>query len=73
MISIVSDLGTNISKIDSIKSNVAKSFEKVLSITESFLNAEEVFATAEEQTAATQGVGITIDELNNLIHALEKS
>jgi methyl-accepting chemotaxis protein len=69
----VSDLGTNISEIDNIKNNVVMSLERVLSITEGFVsNAEEVSATAEEQTAATQGVGLTIDELNNLIHALEK-
>lgn len=70
----VSTLGSNINEIDKIKESVVTSLEKVLEITHGFVsNAEEVSATAEEQSAAIQGVGVTIDELNRLVNTLEES
>jgi methyl-accepting chemotaxis protein len=70
----VTVLGSNISEIDTIKKTVVNSLERVLEITHGFVsNAEEVSATAEEQSAAIQGVSITIDELNELVNTLEES
>ena len=70
----INDLSIKISEIDNIKVDVVSSIDKMSDITETFVSTtEEVSAAAEEQMASTQGLGFTIDELNNLIKELEIS
>ncbi|MDM8533952.1 methyl-accepting chemotaxis protein [Clostridiaceae bacterium HSG29] len=70
----INDLSEKISEIDNIKIDVVSSIDKMSDITETFVSTtEEVSAAAEEQMASTQGLGFTIDELNNLIKELEVS
>ncbi len=70
----INDLSVKISEIDNIKIDVVSSIEKMSDITETFVSTtEEVSASAEEQMASTQGLGFTMDELNNLIKELEIS
>jgi len=74
VINNIDDLSVKISKIDNIKIDVVSSIGKMSDITETFVSTtEEVSAAAEEQMASTQGLGFTIDELNNLIKELEIS